>query len=127
MPWAFQILRTVEWDRPVARAIARVDQGLAPASFSSKVIATNCSIRSSVTLLGAPGRGSLRRPSSSALPGSACPEPHAALAREALYVDDPAHGDGVAAVLGVEPDRVLPAVHRYRNPSIRTTRKEQAA
>jgi hypothetical protein len=48
MPWAFQILRTVEWDRPVACAIERVDQGLPPAGFSSMVLATSRWIRSSV-------------------------------------------------------------------------------
>jgi len=49
---------------PVARASERVLQCVTPGGVVSSVVTTTCSTWSSVTVRGAPGRGSSRRPSS---------------------------------------------------------------
>src|SRR3989442_4122366 len=52
----------VAWLRPIALAIPRVLQCVAPRGVLSSVRTTTCSISSSVILRGAPGRGSSHRP-----------------------------------------------------------------
>jgi hypothetical protein len=62
-PNARQIRDTADWLIPVARAIDRVDQCVAVAGRDSNVFTITSSTRSSVTVRGAPGRGSSDNPS----------------------------------------------------------------
>src|SRR5829696_681133 len=63
-PNARQMRLTAVWLIPVARAIDRVDQWVAPWGVSSKVFTITCSTCASVIVRGTPGRGSSPRPSS---------------------------------------------------------------
>jgi hypothetical protein len=62
-PNARQIRLTVECDIPAFAAIDRVDQCVASAGISSRVLTMTASTMSSVTLRGTPGRGSSTSPS----------------------------------------------------------------
>jgi hypothetical protein len=61
---ARQIRLTADWDIPAASAIPRVLQWVALAGLVSRVLVTTRSTAASVTVRGAPGRGSSTRPSS---------------------------------------------------------------
>ena len=63
-PNARQIREIADWLIPVAAAMDRVDQCVASTGLDSRVRTTTCSTASSVTVRGAPGRGSSVRPSS---------------------------------------------------------------
>ena len=63
-PKARQMRLTVLWLRPHCRAIARVLQCVASRGVVSSVNVTTCSTAASVTVRGAPGRGSSSNPSS---------------------------------------------------------------
>src|SRR3954447_22828420 len=63
-PNAFQIRLTVGCDIPVALAIARVDQCVAPTGFWVRVFTTTASTWSSVTVRGTPERCSSANPTS---------------------------------------------------------------
>jgi hypothetical protein len=62
-PNARQIFDTVVWDIPAAFAIDRVDQCVASAGASCSVLTITRSTSASLTVRGAPGRGSSHRPS----------------------------------------------------------------
>jgi|GEM_PF-1665333 len=62
-PNAFQIRLIVVRLIPISFAMERVDQWVASVGFSSRVFTTTASTWSSLTVLGAPGRGSSKRPS----------------------------------------------------------------
>ena len=63
-PKARQIRLTAVWFSPSARASDRVDQWVASVGVVSRVVTMTCSMRSSVSLRDAPGRGSSTSPSS---------------------------------------------------------------
>ena len=62
-PNARQMREMAVWDIPVAAAIERVDQCVAPPGASSRVLTTTFSTISSVMARGGPGRGSSKSPS----------------------------------------------------------------